>query len=314
MNRAKVAGGELAYHDVGSGPPVLLVHGFPLSSHVWRGLIPALAPVHRVLAPDLLGLGDSDKPVDARLDIHAQANYLRDLLAQLGIDRLAVIGHSTGGGVAQLLAADPGVETLVLLDSIAFGHRAAPAITGLRLAKEPERETFEAIEVAMRNAFSIGMCERELPEADIQTYLAPWREPSTAPTFFRWRGALDGVDLHELRPAMARWAQPTLLLWGEEDPFLPAHVAEELQEAIPTSALGLVPGCGHFLPEEAPETIYPIVSEYLRANYRKAPHGHAADGPVLVPLQVPDAMFADDDDDEGAEPVVAADQEVGPNA
>ena len=314
MNRARVAGGGLSYHDVGSGPPVLLVHGFPSSSHLWRGLIPALAPVHRVLAPDLLGLGDSDKPVDARLDIRAQADYLRELLAQLGIDRLAVIGHAAGGGVAQLLAADPGVDTLVLLDSLAFGHRPVPATTDLYLAQQPELETFEEIEVAVRSAFSIGMRERALPEADIQTYLAPWREPSAVPAFFRWRRAVDGADLRDLRPAMAAWEQPTLLLWGEEDPFYPAPLAEELQEAIPTSALGLVPGCGHFLPEEAPETIYPIVSEYLRANYRKAPHGHAADGPVLVPLQVPVAMFADDDDDEDADPVVAADQEVGPNA
>jgi hypothetical protein len=72
-----------------------------------------------------------------------------------------------------------------------------------------------------------------------------------------------------------------------------------------------VPGCGHFLPEEASETIFPIIAEYLRANYRKEPHGHG-DGRVLVPLEVPRTSWVNDDDD--GDPVVSDDQEVGPNA
>jgi 2-hydroxymuconate-semialdehyde hydrolase len=312
MNRASVAGGDIAYHDVGSGPAVLLLHGFPLSSHLWRDLIPALASVHRVLAPDLLGLGDSDKPREARLDIRAQADYLRELLARLGIERLAVIGHSTGGGIAQLLSADPGVDALVLLDSIAFDHWPTQAITELQVTP-PERETFESIELVVRSAFSLGMREGQVGESDVQRYLEPWRDPAAVPAFFRWGRSLDGLGLRELRSAMSRWDQPTMILWGEDDPFHPVSVAEELQAAMPAAALGLVPACGHFLPEEAPETIYPIIAEYLRATYRKAPHGHAA-GPVLVPLQMPATGFEDDEDEEDAVPVVPADQEVGPNA
>ncbi len=111
---------------------------------------------------------------------------------------------------------------------------------------------------------------------------------------------------------MRTWDLPTLLLWGEEDPFHPPSIGEELNEAIASSALGLVPGCGHFLPEEAPETIDPIIAEYLRANYLRIPHGHATDGPVLVALEVPRRFGDDDEEDE--EPVVRDDQEVGPNA
>jgi len=112
---------------------------------------------------------------------------------------------------------------------------------------------------------------------------------------------------------MGSWTMPTLVLWGERDPFHDVAIAEELQAAIPTASLGVVPGCGHFLPEEAPETIFPIIAEYLRANYRKEPHGHG-DGRVLVPLEVPRGRsWANEDDDDG-DPVVAADQEVGPNA
>jgi pimeloyl-ACP methyl ester carboxylesterase len=312
VNRATVSGGELAYHDLGSGPPVLLVHGFPLSSYVWRALVPALAGMHRVIAPDLLGLGDSEKPAGARLDIGAQAGYLRELLAQLDVERVAVVGHSTGGGIAQLLAAGAGVDTLVLIDSIAFDRWPAPAVSEIQ-AVAPRDEAFETVELVIRSAFTIGMGDSALAREDFERYLDPWRDPSAVPAFFRWARALDGVGLRELAPAMGSWAIPTLLLWGEQDPFHPIAIAEELQDAIPSSALGIVPGCGHLLPEEAPETIYPIIAEYLRANYRKEPHGHGAGGPVLIPLEVPrDLTLVVDDED--VEPFVADDQEVGPNA
>jgi pimeloyl-ACP methyl ester carboxylesterase len=314
VNRAAVSGGTLAFHDVGSGPAVLLVHGFPLSSHVWRQLIPALATSNRVIAPDLLGLGGSDKPTGAALDIRAQAAYLRELLTALEIERLAVVGHSTGGGIAQLLAADPGVDTLILLDTIAFDRWPSQATIAVQVTPSAQ-ETFETIELIVRRAFEIGMHDAALSRSDIDAYLAPWRDPEAVAAFFRWARAIDGAGLRELVPAMAAWEMPTLLLWGEEDLFHPASIAEELQEAIASSVLGLVPGCGHFLPEEAPETIFPIIAEYLRANYRKEPHGHAAEGRVLIPLEVPRDFFGFEDDDDGdVEPVVAQDQEVGPNA
>lgn len=312
MKRLEVSGGTLAYHDVGEGPAVVLLHGFPLSSHLWRGLIPTLAPRHRVLAPDLLGLGGSAKPVDAPLDIRAQAGYVRELLAHVDADRVAVVGHSTGGGVAQLLAVDPGVEVLVLIDSIAFDHWPSQATIELQVSPS-EQETLATIELVYRTAFALGMREGELSEADLAAYLDPWRAPEAVPAFFRWARAIDGVGLAGLRTAMRDWELPTLILWGEEDPFHPPSVAQELNEAIASSALGLVPECGHFLPEEAPETIYPIIAEYLRATYLRIPHGHAADGPVLVPLAVPDRFSLDDEGDD-PEPVVQADQEVGPNA
>jgi pimeloyl-ACP methyl ester carboxylesterase len=313
VSRFASSGGELAYHDEGSGPAVLLLHGFPLSSHLWRGLIPVLAGRHRVLAPDLLGLGASDKPRGVALDIRAQTAYVGELLDHLQIDRVAVLGHSTGGGVAQLLAAGrAGVEALVLINSIAFDLWPAAATTEIQVAP-PERETAESIELVIRSAFRLGMNEGALAEEDVQAYLAPWREDESVPALFRWARAIDGVGLRELESQMRTWELPTLILWGEDDPFHPAEIGERLNDAIASSALGLVPDCGHFLPEEAPETIYPIISEYLRANYLRIAHGHEGVGPVLVPLQVPAGVDVIEDDDDG-EPVIRDDQEVGPNA
>lgn len=314
MNRFGSSGGELAYLDEGDGPAVLLLHGFPLTSHLWRGLIPILASRHRVLAPDLLGLGASDKPRGVALDIRAQTTYMGELLDHLGIDHVAPIGHSTGGGIAQLLAASrPGVDALVLIDSIAFDLWPTQATREVQVAP-PELETFDSVELVVRSALRLGMRESEVGEDDIQIYLEPWRDAAAVPALFRWARSLDGLGLRELEGQMRTWNLPTLILWGEEDPFHLSPIGERLNEAIASSALGLVPGTGHFLPEEVPETIYPIISEYLRANYLRIPHGHAAEGPVLVPLGVPGSLRFDDDVEEDDEPVVRDDQEVGPNA
>ena len=314
MNRFRSSGGELAFVDEGEGPAVFLLHGFPLSSQLWRGLTPILASRHRVIAPDLLGLGASDKPRESALHIRAQAAYMGELLDHLGIDRVAIIGHSTGGGIAQLLVAErPSVEALVLIDSIAFDLWPTGATTEVQIAP-PELETFDSVELVIRSAFRLGMREGELPEDDLQAYLEPWRDPMAVPALFRWARSIDGRGLRELEAQMPAWDLPTLILWGEEDPFHPPAIGERLNDAIASSALGLVPDCGHFLPVEAPDTIYPIISEYLRANYLRIPHGHAAEGPILVPLGVPGALRFDDDDGDDPEPVVRDDQEVGPNA
>jgi pimeloyl-ACP methyl ester carboxylesterase len=314
VNRFVSSGGELAYLDEGAGPAVLLLHGFPLSSHLWRGLTPLLASRHRVIAPDLLGLGASDKPRGVALDLRAQTTYVGELLDHLGLDRVAPIGHSTGGGIAQLLAASRSdVAALVLIDSIAFDTWPTQAMTELQVLSR-DRETFETIDATIRTAFRLGIREGEVAEDDVLAYLAPWTDADAVPAFFRWARALDGLGLRELEPRMRGWDLPTLILWGEEDPFHPPAIGERLNDAIASSALGLVPDTGHFLPEEVPETIFPIISEYLRANYLRIPHGHAVDGPVLVPLGIPGSPGFDDDDDDEDEPLVRDDQEVGPNA
>lgn len=310
MNRFETSGGAIAYHDEGSGPAVVLLHGFPLSSYVWRGLIPALAARHRVLAPDLLGLGASDKPAGAPLDIRAQAGYVTELLAHLAIDRVALIGHSTGGGIAQLLVdGRDDVEALVLIDSIAFDRWPTEGIGEIQVV-QADRETHDAAELVVRSALRLGTVEDQLTDEDVEAYVAPWSPPSPVEGLFRFARALDGLGLEQLERSMTAWGLPTLILWGEDDPFHPVDIAERLNAAIPSSALGLVPGCGHFLPDEAPETIFPIISEYLRANYLRIPHGHQPAGPVMVSLGPVPAVG----DDEDPEPVVAEDQEVGPNA
>jgi 2-hydroxymuconate-semialdehyde hydrolase len=285
VKRARVSGGELAYVDEGDGPPVVLLHGFPSSSARWRGLVPLLAGRMRVIAPDMLGYGESDKP-DADLTMTAQAGYVRELLGRLGIGDVAVVGHDLGGAVAQLLAMDGRVRTLLLLDAACFD---AWPIEGVKMLQEatPEQQTAEFVESVVRLTFDLGVAhEGRVDERSLGAYVEPWlRDP---PAFFRAVRAIDGKGLAGREAELAAVDVPTLIIWGEEDPFLPPELAERLGDVLPSSTVALLPGCSHFITEDAPPTVGQLVYEFLRLRYLGESHSHAhADGPVPVFLERP---------------------------
>lgn len=277
MRRFASAGGELTYLDEGEGEVVVLLHGWPTSSFLWRRLTPLLAARFRVLVPDLAG--DS---------IAAQAAGVRELLAHLGVERFAAIGHSYGGGVAQLLALDgAGLDAMLLLDSVAFDV-APPADLDPRTFLERGSVEFASLSA---------------------TDLAGYLDAAAATPPPQLGDALLG---HEAE--LAAWKFPVMLLWGEDDPFVPMAVAERLNDAIPASTLGVVPESGHFLLDDAFDSIGVLIAEYLRSRYLGAPHGH--EGIVMLQLeQRPpwvDLALLEQDDDEPATPD-PDDQEVGPN-
>ncbi len=281
--RVAVSGGELAVVDEGDGPAVVLLHGFPTSSHLWRDLAPILAPRFRAIAPDLLGYGDSDKPEDSSaLTIREQAGYVRELVEALDVSEFAVVGHDIGGGVAQLLALEGGVRTMVLLDSIAFDSW---PIEGVRMLQEGTEEQTggDFAEGVVRLTFDLGMGRRErLADEDLQEYLRPWRE--APPAFMRAVRAIDGIGLVGNEERLAELDTRTLVVWGEDDPFQPADIAERLGEALPGATVAILPGCAHFVLDDAVDTVAPLISEYLKVHYLGERHGH--EGPVAVDLGV----------------------------
>ncbi|MGQ0669090.1 MAG: alpha/beta fold hydrolase [Actinomycetota bacterium] len=287
-NRARVSGGEIAYVEEGDpgSPAVLLLHGFPTSSFLWRDLAPMLAPWMRVIAPDLIGCGDSEKPEGVPLHISAQAGYVRELLRDLGIEDFAVVGHGHGGGVAQLLAIEGGVKAMVLVNCAAFDAWPSGAMRRLQ-AVPPKDERPGLVRAAMIFAFREGMGRRvRLTDDLFEEYLRPWAGEEGTRAFFRSLRAADGLGLTGIESDLERLECPAFILWGEDDPFLPVAVAERLSEAMPASTLALLPGCSHFVTEDAPEAVLPLVLDYLRSRYLGRGHGHGGpQGLVTIPLQ-----------------------------
>jgi 2-hydroxymuconate-semialdehyde hydrolase len=286
--RAPVSAGEMAYADMGEGRPVLLLHGFPTSADLWRREAWLLAQRMRVIAPDLMGYGQSDKPPEADLSEPAQAGYVRELLDRLGIEQLAVVGHDIGGAVAQMLALDGGirVRALVLVDSACFD---AWPIEGVRMIQAvlPEQETAPFVDEILRAAFTLGIAHQDRVEAGaVDDYIRAWTEDPMA--FFRAARGLTGKGLAGRDAELAGMDAPVLIVWGEDDPFLLSELAEWLGETIPFSTVALLPGCSHYVTEDAPATVGPLIHEFLRSRYLGESHAHGPDaGPVRVFLGRP---------------------------
>jgi len=314
---AATSAGTIAFHDEGDGPAVLLLHGFPASSWQWREFLPLLAARFRVIAPDLPGAGASVPAPGVVLDLVTQAAAMAELLAHLGVERTAVVAHGTGAGVAQLLALDhDGVDALVLLSAAALDAWPSP---GVALARERLSEGPAVPGMAgalVRGAFEVGARQRgRLTDDVLDTYAGAYDTGDGPERLARVLDGLDGRGLAGRESDLAAIEAPVLILWGEDDPVYPSKVGERLNEVMPSSTLGLLPGCGHFLVEEAPDTIGPMIAEYLRARYAHAPHGHSDPKAGIVMLQLErrppwvdleedehDDWFDHDDAEEGQDP------------
>jgi pimeloyl-ACP methyl ester carboxylesterase len=286
-SRVRLDAGDVAFVDAGDpeAPPVVLMSGGLTSSYLWRHLIPLLSPFMRVVAPDLLGSGDSESPGGANLGLRAHARNVRELLEHLGIERFALAGHGRGGGVAQLVALDGGAEALVLIDSVAFDAWPSPPIAELRERGDDVDAAF--IHSWFDRFFDLGMGHRErLADADLAEYRRPFEGDDGVERFVKITAAFDGAGLAGLEPRLAALEIPAFVLWGEDDVFLPPGLAERLGDALPMASVALLPGCGHFLLEDAPETVLPLIFQWLRRMYLGVPHGHE-EGPVTVQLGRP---------------------------
>jgi pimeloyl-ACP methyl ester carboxylesterase len=280
--------GEMAYVDIGDGPAVLLLHGFPTSADLWRREAWLIAQRMRVIAPDLIGYGKSDKPGEADLTEPAQAGYVHELLEALGVDEVAVVGHDVGGAIAQMLALDGPlrVQAMVLLDSACFD---AWPVEGVRMIQAilPEQETAPFVEEILRAAFVLGIAHQNRIEPGVvDGYIEPWKQDPAA--FFRAVRSITGKGLAGRDAELSGLDVPALIIWGEDDPHLPVELAERLGDSIPLSTVALLPGCSHYVTEDAPQTVGPLVYEFLRLRYLGESHGHGPHaGPVRVFLQRP---------------------------
>jgi pimeloyl-ACP methyl ester carboxylesterase len=278
--RAAVPGGELAFVDEGDpdSPPVLLVHGDLTSSFLWRHLVPMLAPWMRAIAPDLLGHGDSGPADEGDLTVAGQTAAVRGLLDGLGIERFAAIGHAGGGGIAQRLAVEGRVDTLVLIDTAALGSWPR----GMVDPNAPGDAV--AVKDGVLRLFDRAMSRRErLSEAELAEYLRPFDGKDGVSAFARASASAEGRTLEDPTAGLEDLEIPTLVLWGEDDAFLEPVLAERLGEVLPWATVALLPGCGHLLLEDAPETVAPLIFQFLRTRYLKIEHRHE-EGPVSVYL------------------------------
>jgi 2-hydroxymuconate-semialdehyde hydrolase len=261
--------GIMAYVKAGEAPDaVVLLHGIPTSSYLWRNVIPLLQDDFTVYAPDMLGYGDSDKPEDEDLSISAQADYLKFLADALGLGKFHLAGHDIGGGVAQIFAVRyPGLlEKLVLIDTIAYDSWPEPSIDRLKDPSWDEKLKLRDLRVGFRKGFEGGLVHQERISVEmLEGYIGPFTSRQGRINYLRAARALKTSDLLDMTSKIERIPHETLILWGEKDPFQDVSYGKRLAEALKKARLLQCDDGSHFLPEDRPDW----VADKMRSFFRK---------------------------------------------
>ncbi|OBI79431.1 alpha/beta fold hydrolase [Mycobacterium sp. E740] len=314
-----VHGYRRAYRVAGSGPAILLIHGIGDNSTTWSAVQSKLAQRFTVIAPDLLGHGRSDKP-RADYSVAAYANGMRDLLSVLDIDRVTVIGHSLGGGVAmQFVYQFPQlVDRLILVGAggvtkdvnIALRFASLPmGSEALALLRLPlVLPALRAVGRLAGGIFGSTGLGRDLPQ--VLRILNDLPEPTASSAFARtlravvdWRGQVVTM----LDRCYLTQSVPVQLIWGSGDAVIPASHGEMAHAAMPGSQLEIFDGSGHFPFHDDPDRFVEVVQkfidstepaiydqEYLRGLLRAGAGQDMISGPVDTRVAVLDAMGADE--------------------
>jgi pimeloyl-ACP methyl ester carboxylesterase len=274
-NELVLHGNRISYYSAGEGPVLLLVHGIASNADTWLPSIPLLARQYTVVAPDLPGHGNSDKP-PGDYSLGALASTLRDLLIVLGHDRATIVGHSLGGGVAMQFSYQfpDRAERLVLVSSGGLGNSVSPL---LRAASLPGSELFVAATVAPIAAVGrfVGNGMRKLglqPAADLLEVargFASLADPPTRAAFLDTLRAVVGPGGQRVDATNRLYLAegiPTLLLWGERDPIIPVAHGRRAHEVMPGSRFVVFPESGHMPQVDAPHRFADVLLDFLSAT------------------------------------------------
>lgn len=265
------------YLEAGSGPPVVLLHGFPETSYAWRHQIPPLSRHYRVIAPDLRGYGETDKPASG-YDKRTMAQDLVALLDALEIGRIALVGHDRGARVATRFAKDhPGrLDRLVVMDNVPtrIVARSMNAQTArsywfflFHLVPDlPEALISGREDLWLRHFFS-DWCfnPHAISGADFEAYVAAYRAPGAVRGAMADYRANQEDNAQDLVDAEVKIGCPVLSLWGADfgavgQAFDMAAVWAEMASDLRTAA---IPRCGHLPHEERPEEVNRLLVDFL---------------------------------------------------
>ena len=260
--QVKTPSGTIAYAEQGDGPVALFVHGVLLNGHLWRHQLAHLSDIRRCIAPDLLAHGATEVTPGGDVSVTANAHMLKEFLDALGVDQVDLVGNDSGGGIAQIFAANypERVRSFTLTDCDthdnwppeAFKPFLAMAAAGgladtlnAMLADKSIYRSEGALGPAYEDATTVS-------DADIETYLRPLvKSDARLQDFRRFLAAFDNKHTLAIEERLKRFTAPTLIVWGTDDVYFDVKWARWLAAAIPgTKRKVELTGARIFFPEE----------------------------------------------------------------
>jgi pimeloyl-ACP methyl ester carboxylesterase len=273
LNEIQLHGHRVCFREAGDGPPIVLIHGITGRSEQWEPTIEYLSTGHSVLAPDLLGHGESAKP-RGDYSLGAYASGVRDIMVALGHDRATIVGHSLGGGIAMQFAYQfpERCERLVLVSSGGLGREVHPL---LRAATLPGSEWVTpwlmhakvlGVGAAFGRALGFLRLQAGTDLAEVARGFASLGDAEARSAFIAtMRAVLDpgGQRVSALDRLYLTEGLPSLVIWGSADPVIPIEHGRGAHEAMPGSRLEVLDGVGHFPQLERPYYFSELLAEFI---------------------------------------------------
>jgi pimeloyl-ACP methyl ester carboxylesterase len=259
-------GQAVRYGTTGEGAPLVMVHGTPFSSQVWRRIAPIAARFRRVYYFDLLGYGASEKRDSQDVSLGVQNRLLAALIAHWGLDKPDVVAHDFGGATSLRAALIDGCayRSLLLIDPVAIAPWGSPFVRHVRQHEAAFAGVPPYMHQAMLDAYLQGAAHRPLSQETLRIYTDPWTGDVGQAAFYRQIAQMDQRYTDEVQPRYGELTCPVSILWGEEDGWIPVERGEELASLIPHARFTRVAGAGHLMQEDAPENIVAAILDMIR--------------------------------------------------
>jgi len=259
-NRFVFEGSEIAWGTLGEGVPLVLLHGTPFSSQVWRRIAPWLARNRRVFFYDLLGYGQSAKP-DGDVSLGMQNRLMVAMLREWRLDRPEVVAHDFGGTTALRAHFLDGIDyaALTLINPVAIAPQGSPFVVHVGQHEAAFTGLPAYAHRALISAYLQNAAVRPLTEEALTVYREPWLGHAGQAAFYRQIAQMKQRYIEEVEERYAKPPFPVQIVWGRNDAWIAIEQGQNLADRIAGGTLIAVPDAGHLVQEDAPEAIVAAV-------------------------------------------------------
>jgi pimeloyl-ACP methyl ester carboxylesterase len=261
-------GSAVRWGRMGGGPPLVLIHGTPFSSQVWRRIAPHLTDKRTVYFFDLLGYGQSDQKDGQDVSLGVQNGLLAALFKEWGLDRPDVVAHDFGGATALRSYFLNGLRfgSLTIFDAVAIAPWGSPFVQHVRDHEAAFTGMPDYMHRALLAAYLQTAAQNELSDEAIEIYSRPWIGTAGQPAFYRQIAQMDQAHTDEVERYYRQLDCPVHVLWGCEDQWIPAEKGTTLAALISDKPCTHIEGAGHLVQEDRPEAIVAAILNQIRPN------------------------------------------------
>ena len=264
--KALIDGHNIRYHRSGSGEHMLLLHGMTTYSFIWDNLMPGLTARYDVIAPDLLGCGDSDKPASADLSPAAQARMLISFMDRLGLGSVHLVTHDIGGAIGQIMAVKrpARINSLTLINSVGYDYWPVQPIVTFRVPIV-RQIAMSALDIKLfRRLVLRGVYHEErVTDEVMEKFFAPILKRDGRNGFLQLAKSLDNTQLMNIIDEIHALRMPVMIVRGDADVYLPSDIAERLHHNIHGSRLERIETAGHVIQLDEPDWLVGLLIDFF---------------------------------------------------